>query len=400
MPALQFKSIEDMEAYLYGSQSGMGFLKDAFSKATGPMGVYTDSGVYNPIYGAYAWSLLNIESNLVGLIPKNPWQHSGWRVMTGYPWDHLNFPGDFASFFGGEGATLPTPIKPRFEKGFARPSYFMMSFEMTQIQELLYGTQDDVYPDLAQLRMYMADFYTKLLNKIIGRRVKDEYVAGSSRDPNTDNVWDPLDRIVSAKSERDAVVGTNTGDKGWFDHIFYDRDDTTAYDTVVIEYDNSTDLTPQVNDLLMSIFERSGMEPEFFVVHPKVMRKIWTEYEQFLRFMEPETYAVGELTNEGVRRGKGGAGIRITHLYGKPIFTSVDAPPDRILALNTQPQTGTNLNRLAIDVVMSTTYWEWGASRGMPFATNNQMLDYGVYFTIGRPIAHSILGHGKIIGIQ
>ena len=51
------------------------------SKLNAPV-LTTTTGVYIAIYGAQAFSQLNNEANAFALLPKIPWEKSGWRVIT------------------------------------------------------------------------------------------------------------------------------------------------------------------------------------------------------------------------------------------------------------------------------------------------------------------------------
>ena len=40
------------------------------------------TGVFNAVFGAQAFNQLNQEANVFALLPKMPWDKSGWRAIT------------------------------------------------------------------------------------------------------------------------------------------------------------------------------------------------------------------------------------------------------------------------------------------------------------------------------
>jgi len=72
---LPFRTVEEMEAYYYGFGVG------AIAKADAPV-LTTTQGIYQAIFGKKVWSQLNQEANVFGILPKKPWDQSGWRVIT------------------------------------------------------------------------------------------------------------------------------------------------------------------------------------------------------------------------------------------------------------------------------------------------------------------------------
>ena len=75
---VQIRTIDELEALYYG------YNRNLVRKADAPI-VTSTAGVFNAIYGAYAWAQLNLEANAFGILPKNPWDKSGWRLITAKP---------------------------------------------------------------------------------------------------------------------------------------------------------------------------------------------------------------------------------------------------------------------------------------------------------------------------
>ena len=72
-----------MERYYYGGASQTGYTYGAgdILKADAPL-LSTTAGTYQAIYGRKVWSQLNQEFNAFSILPKKPWERSGWRILT------------------------------------------------------------------------------------------------------------------------------------------------------------------------------------------------------------------------------------------------------------------------------------------------------------------------------
>ena len=42
---------------------------------------YENFGEYHGVFGAKAWSALNLEANVFATLPVTPWDRSGWRLI-------------------------------------------------------------------------------------------------------------------------------------------------------------------------------------------------------------------------------------------------------------------------------------------------------------------------------
>ena len=80
------RTVQDMERYYYGgaSQTGYTYGSGDILKADAPL-LSSTAGTYQAIYGRKVWSQLNQEFNAFSILPKRPWERSGWRVITGRP---------------------------------------------------------------------------------------------------------------------------------------------------------------------------------------------------------------------------------------------------------------------------------------------------------------------------
>ena len=85
------RTVNDMERYYYGAGQSMGYSYSGSEllKADAPM-LSTTAGTYQAIYGRKVWSQLNQEFNAFSILPKKPWDRSGWRVVTSKPSSSLD----------------------------------------------------------------------------------------------------------------------------------------------------------------------------------------------------------------------------------------------------------------------------------------------------------------------
>jgi len=103
------RTVSDMERYYYGAGNSMGYTYTGSEllKSDSPM-LSTTAGTYQAIYGRKVWSQLNQEFNAFSILPKKPWERSGWRVITDKP--------NAGVVHGGiaENGTLPETVKSNF----------------------------------------------------------------------------------------------------------------------------------------------------------------------------------------------------------------------------------------------------------------------------------------------
>jgi len=130
-----------MERYYYGAGTNMGFgySGSELLKADAPM-LSTTAGTYQAIYGRKVWSQLNQEFNAFSILPKKPWDRSGWRVVTAKP----------STAVGGgiaENGTLPDTTKPTFQNVAAKPKTIAHSFDMSEVAIFL-NDKDDGLGDI------------------------------------------------------------------------------------------------------------------------------------------------------------------------------------------------------------------------------------------------------------
>ena len=130
------RTVTDMERYYYGAGSNMGFHYSGSEllKADAPL-LSTTAGTYQAIYGRKVWSQLNQEFNAFSILPKKPWDRSGWRVVTARP--------DTTKGGGiAENGTLPDTTKPTFQNIAAKPKTIAHTFDMSEVAIFLNDKDD------------------------------------------------------------------------------------------------------------------------------------------------------------------------------------------------------------------------------------------------------------------
>ena len=148
--AFTIRTIEDMERLYYGS--GAKFI----TKSDDPI-LSATTGVYNAIYGAQVWAILNQEANVFGVLPKYPWDRSGWRLQESRA-------GVTADGGVAEAGLLPETLKPDWREVTTKPKTVAHTFEVSEIQQFL-TEADDAIGDLEMMRGVMGVKHKEAVNQ-------------------------------------------------------------------------------------------------------------------------------------------------------------------------------------------------------------------------------------------
>ena len=175
------RTVTDMERYYYGAGNSMGYTYTGSEllKSDSPM-MSTTAGTYQAIYGRKVWSQLNQEFNAFSVLPKKPWERSGWRVITDKP--------NAGVIHGGiaENGTLPETVKPVFQHVAAKPKTIAHSFDVSEVAVFLADKDDGMGDMRSVLKEEMGKHHAEMVNKML--LVDSETVAG--------NNFESLDRIT------------------------------------------------------------------------------------------------------------------------------------------------------------------------------------------------------------
>jgi hypothetical protein len=333
------RTINDMERYYYGAGNSMGYsyTGSELLKADAPL-LSTTAGTYQAIYGRKVWSQLNQEFNAFSILPKKPWDRSGWRVVTAKP----------SKTVGGgiaENGTLPDTTKPTFQNVAAKPKTVAHSFDMSEVAIFLNDKDDGLGDIRSVLKEEMGKHHAEHINDMLTEDVTT--VAG--------NDIESLDRITTGNNSMTSGTHYDAGDE---DIYSIDRSANTwafAEDSADSGSANRTLSLDHLDETFRLIWERGG--------NPKVML---TGYDTLMR-----------ITYNGV-----------------PIIPTKEMASDgisRVYMLDT--------DYVYFSTAKPTQYFESGIETGDPFAIN-RLGQEGLYRTMGEVWTTFFGGQGSIRDLQ
>ncbi len=404
---VQIKTIDELEALYYG------YNRNLLRKADAPVTTST-TGVFNAIFGAYAWAQLNLEANAFGILPKYPWDKSGFRVITAKPTLNTNS-GNTALGGTAEGGTIAETVKPTLQEIDIRPKTAQLPFSASEVMEwLATHSKDDIWGGLGSLRLYMAVQHKEFLNRMLLADV--ESVAAGASGANTGTTdFETLDRIISSDAEEDAVGGSQTGQYDpWAANATVDRDSGTNFDCTVESASGTIGTNGVLTDDTLRSFLRkiriaAGKDPNVFLGSHEVYSEIQGLYMPSVRIPNPYGEALVQIDVNGIQTFKGtGVGIHVDSIYGIPFIPSKDAPSNsadsseigRLFALDTSDAEGYGYPRIGISIAIPTEYYEaTRRSPAYPFV-NNAFVEKGVFRTMGETVCRHFKSQGKIRDIK
>jgi len=367
------RTVTDLERYYYGAGNAMGYSYSGSEllKADSPM-MSTTAGTYQAIYGRKVWSQLNQEFNAFSILPKKPWDRSGWRIITGR-----------ASFTTGggvaENATLPDTTKPTFLHVAAKPKTVAHTFDMSEVAIFL-ADKDDGMGDIRQvLKEEMGKHHAEHVNRMLLQDM--DTVAG--------NDFESLDRITSdAGSSMGGTYGAAT------DHDLYSitRDASSAFHSAEVSVSgtkgtNRTLSLDHLDAIFQQIWTRGG-NPKVLMTGYDTLMRIQQLLQTQQRFMEEKRVTP---TFNGVKGVPGiEAGFVVATYNGVPLIPSKDVTADgisRIYALDT--------DYTWFSTAIPTQYFESGIETGDPFGIN-RLGQEGLYRTMGEVWCSFFGGQGSI----
>ena len=356
------RNITDMERYYYGAGNAMGYSYSGSEllKADAPM-LSTTAGTYQAIYGRKVWSQLNQEFNAFSILPKRPWERSGWRVITERP--SFTVGGGVA-----ENATLPDTTKPTFQHIAAKPKTVVHTFDMSETAMFLSDKDDGLGDIRAILKEEMGKHHAEHINKMM---TTDKATAAG-------NNFESLDRVTvgaSAGSDED-IYSIDRSGNSW----------SLAEHNVDSSGDRNLSLD-QLDDLFQKIWTRGG-NPKVILTGYDTLMRLQQLLQSQQRFMEEKRVTP---TYNGVKGVPGiEAGFIVATYNGVPIIPSKDVQPDtlsRMYFLDT--------DYVYFSTAIPTQYFESGIETGDPFAIN-RLGQEGMYRTMGELWTTFFGGHGSV----
>lgn len=377
MSNAQFATMMDMLNSFYGG-SGLSNV----GKADAPI-LSSTTGVFNAVYGAQAFSQLNMEGNAFALLPKYPWQHSGYRAITADA-------GSAADGNISEGAAPPDSIKPTFAQIDVSPKEVAHTFEVSFRQEgLVKRSKDDAFGTMDQARPYFASKHAKAINQML---LTDGDTLASTK-------FESIDRITASAAYASAVSWTAA------DEDIYGIDRSAAsWADATVSHNSGTDRTLSLDliESTLGTLESVGARTNVILTHPGTKWRIIGLAQTQVRYQGVVKQDVSaRIGLNGVETEEGmGFGVRVASVYGIPMFASQSVPLDtigRIYLLDTTVQEGTEIPRLGIALLYPTMYFEAGmsAANPNPFIIN-KFATKGVFYTCGEVVCTFFKAQGSI----
>lgn len=370
------RTIADLEYLTYGGYSFDQIYYQFMTAKADANVLSTTTGFWQAIYGSFVWSQLNLEANAFGILPKEPWTNSGFRVLTNY-----------ATTLGTGGVQedglIPDTIKPTIQTVKVTPKTVAHSFSVSQIQQLLstIANDDAITDTFAFMREYIGTEHVKHINKML--------LTDFNTLPGYN--FESIDRVCASTAERTAV-SYDVGDEDIYNIT---RSTSSWADAQVLYGTSGTDRDFRI-DMLDKIIEltrpfASGGQRVFLTGHD-TFELIQQELQVQQMFDVTGQLTLRPSVN-GVQVVEPGipGGFVVTTYRGIPIIVSDDVPKDgssRIYLLD--------LGYLRFRVLSPTRYFETGITRKAdPFAIN-RFGDEGVFATIGELVCTNFRAQGKI----
>jgi len=366
------RNISDMERYYYGAGNAMGYSYSGSEllKADAPM-LSTTAGTWQAIYGRKVWSQLNQEFNAFSILPKRPWERSGWRVITARP--------SFAKGGGvAENATLPDTTKPAFQNIAAKPKTVVHTFDMSETAMFLADKDDGLGDIRSVLKEEMGKHHAEHINKML---LEDVTTVAA-------NDFESLDRITCGDT---SVMGSGYYDANDEDIYSIDRSaNTWSFAEADASGTKGTDRTLSL-DHLDSVFQKTwerGGNPKVILTGYDTLMRLQQLLQSQQRFLEEKRVTP---TSNGVKGVPGiEAGFIVSTYNGVPIIPTKDMPKDtlsRMYFLDT--------DYTYFSTAIPTQYFESGIETGDPFAIN-RLGQEGMYRTMGELWTTFFGGHASV----
>ena len=395
-----FKTIEDLERATYGVSGSDQLLK----ATTGIHSVHDagqtlgNKGLYNLVYGQKVWSLINREINALSMLPKKPWNASGWRILTsrslGGGTDVFTV-ADLDNLGGvAENASISgiTEINPTYDVLHVSPKTVAHTYEVSEIAQLMGGLDDGIGDILAAYREEVGVSHAEAMNKMVITDLSSTGLAASSY-TTEDNSLLSLYKIISTHAESNGLSNnTNILKLYGQERASSGKDYLEAY----VDSNSGTDRALTVNLLntaLRNLMARGG-EPKVILTGYDTIQTLGELLQAQERFMG-RTEVVP--THNGIKGVKGREiGFKVATYHDIPIIPCKDMPNggaglSDMLILDT--------DHLFLCTMKPTEYFEAGMHTGEVFG-HGKLGHRGLYRTVAETMCTYFRGQGKIIDLQ
>lgn len=350
------------------------------AKADAPITTGT-SGYFNNVYGAMAFYNLNTEANVFGALPKYPWQHSGFRVITAL---------GGASADGGytEAGALSDAIRPTVIEINVSAKEVEHNFIVSKKHDSLATRgQDDVFGSFEQARPVIATKHAKAINQQL--LLDGDTLAGTR--------MESLDRVTASSAYATAVSWT-AGDE---DIYGIDRSASSWADAYV-SHNSGTDRVFSLDllDDALGVLEQRGARTNLIVTGSDTKRKIVALARNSMRWAGSVREIRAQYTINGVQTDEGiNYGDKVASFEYIPIIVSADVAKDtisRIYVLDTTDNDAVGIPRLGISILEPTQYYEARADNGNGVSANGGYKHRGFFYTSGELVCTALNMQGSI----
>ena len=378
------RTIEDMERLYYGAGAGTNawaYSGTDLLKADSPL-MSSTSGTYQAIFGRKVWSQLNQEFNAFSILPKKPWEKSGWRVVTGKPDDAVGLP---------ENGTLPESTKPTFEEVATKPKTVASKFDLSETAMFLADKDDGLGDARAVIKMEMSKSHAESINKMLLKDFGDNASAGGGL---AGNGFESLDRATSSSlTETTAFAEVDNLSAHNMYSITRNSSTTRNWFDANVNAGSSGSERPLTLNILDSMFrevwERGG-QPKVILTGYDTIEKIQQLLQPQQRFTEMKRVTPSVNGVQGIPGMQGG--FVVATYNGVPIIPAKDVHNpsgglSRIYMLDT--------DYMYFCTAKPTLYHESGIETGDPFGIN-RLGQVGLFHTMGELWQLFYGAHGKI----
>lgn len=378
------------KAYEVKEQDGQ-----AVVKADSPITTGT-TGSFNAVYGAEIWQQFNSGATPFAVLPKQEWNRSGWRVETQRP---------SATDKGAveEAGAVPDSISSTFDQLDATPKTVAHVGEVSEIQNLLADTGDDVAADIVDMRNIMSRTHRRDIALQLMESVESTVPS---------KAMTPLDKIVSSADE---VANNASISSGSADVYGIARDGSNPWADAVVSENAGTlrTLTDQlIRDVKNTVNDEVGQMygQRVWLTGGDTRTAIEGLYDDQTRYNVYDQTQVTSSVNgvESINGEPGqGRGYNVDQLYGYPLITFDEVPSapqgglSKVFFLDIGDPEGFGNPRLGIDVLKPTSVYEagLGTDNDNPFITGKLSGKIMVQ-TIAEVKCARFNAHGKITDIQ
>ena len=368
------RTITDMERYYYGAGNAMGYSYSGSEllKADSPM-LSTTGGTYQAIYGRKVWSQLNQEFNAFSILPKKPWDRSGWRVITAKP-------SEVAGGGVAENATLPDTQRPTFQHVAAKPKTIAHTFDMSETAIFLADKDDGMGDIRSVLKEEMGKHHAEMINKMLLTDV----------DTPAGNNLESLDRVTASNSAMELGADDATDHAAASDLDIYSISRSGTANTwsdaevnVAADCAASNQRTmslDHLDDMFQKLWVRGG-NPKVILTGYDTLMRLQQLLQSQQRFMEEKRVTP---TYNGVKGVPGmEAGFIVATYNGVPIIPTKDMTKGGPANLNgLSKMYFLDTDYLYFSTAIPTQYFESGIETGDPFAIN-RLGQEGLYRSMG-----------------